>query len=249
MKIQILIGLIASVVSVGGAVYQGQLCDRWELETSERLEGFAQRLARVPTQIGPWTSTEVEVDEAQFKESKCNGVVSRAYQNSLTGELVSVYLVSGKAYHVTIHTPDWCYVAAGFEMDNDPANYAVQCKGVEPPPDFLWASFKKETEIETKDLRIFWSYTDDGQWTSPKLAKQLFARKPALYKVYLITQIEGRATELSKDPSVQFAKEFMPVVNDALFGDDDVSTADGSVDAVPAGESAAEAETSAEVDL
>lgn len=40
MKIQLLIGAIAGLAAVGGAIYQGRLCDRWSLHTPERLQAF-----------------------------------------------------------------------------------------------------------------------------------------------------------------------------------------------------------------
>ncbi len=221
MKMQILIGAIAVIAAVGGAVYQGRLCDRWTLETSEQLDSFTKRLDGVPKEIGDWQATDVEVNQKEFEASHCQGVVSRAYQNAVTGQVVNVYLVSGKAYHVTSHSPDWCYVAAGFEMQDPPANYSVKCRDLPVDPDFLTTLFYKETPTETNRLRILWSYTDDGAWTAPKLAKQLFARKPALYKVYLITSIQDRPPLLAEDPGVLFAKEFIPAVNEVLFVPED----------------------------
>ena len=166
----------------------------------------------------------MEVNEEQFKESMCNGVVSRLYRHAVTGDEVSVFLVSGKSYHITIHTPDWCYVAAGFEMRRNPINYSVECPDVVENPDFRTAVFYKDTPTETNRLRILWSYTEDGRWTSPKLAKQLFGHKPALYKVYLITSIGESAPSMSEEPSVEFAKVFIPTINKVLFPND--ATAD-----------------------
>ena len=223
MKMQILIGTIAIIAVVGGAFYQGRLCDRWTLETSEQLESFTKRLDGVPIVIGDWEATEVAVDQEEFEASHCQGVVSRAYRHSVTGQVVNVYLVSGKAYHVTIHTPDWCYVAAGFEMQDDPANYSVKCRDLPVDPDFLTTLFYKETPTETNRLRILWSYSYDGRWRAPKLAKQLLARKPALYKVYLISEIHDRTDppDLAEDASVLFAKEFIPAINQVLFATED----------------------------
>ena len=59
MKMQILIGAIAIIAAVGGAVYQGRLCDRWTLGTSEQLESFTKRLDGVPQEVGAWRATEV----------------------------------------------------------------------------------------------------------------------------------------------------------------------------------------------
>ena len=226
MKITILISVLAAITSIAGAVYQGRFCDRWTVETSEQLNLFAERLASVPTEFGAWSSVEVPVNEEQFKASKCNGCVSRKYTHAVTGQSATIFLVSGKAYHITIHTPDWCYVAAGYEMNGDPSNYAFDVKGLSARPEFLHADFRKETSTETTRLRILWSYSEDSVWTAPKLAEHLFASKPALYKLYIISELEGSAPAMSEDDTVAFAKDFLPVVNDVLFPVDSPATVD-----------------------
>lgn len=214
-----------AVVVVISAVYQGFITDRWANDVTERLNVFTERLEKtpgIPKEIGSWVATDTESDEAQFRASGCHGKISRIYENTITGDRISVYFVSGKAYHVTIHTPDWCYVAAGYEMENDPRNYEIQDVPGMPAPEMLTAKFKKVTPTETTQLRILWSYTEDGKWTAPGSAKYAFVGKPALYKVYFIRSIEGVApTGLEQDPIVEFAREFLPVANAALFPDAD----------------------------
>ena len=213
-KIQIGFAFVVAAVTVAGALVQGKLTDRWSNEVSDRLETFSTRLVGVPTEIGGWTSHEVPVDEEQFKASNCHGVISRAYKRG--DDEVTAFLVSGKGYHVTIHTPDWCYVAAGYEMDNQPASYSFDVPGI-PRPEFLNASFTKVTPTETTRLRILWSYSEDGTWTAPRLAKYSFAGKPALYKVYLIRRVSSEVPPLGEDPIVAFAKEFLPAISPSLF--------------------------------
>ena len=219
MKTQIIFAVLAAATAVAGGLHQGKLCDRWSLEVTKELTAFNERIKNVPRQIGDWASIDSPVDEKQFAASHCTGLVSRVYKHARTGQEVSLYLVSGKAFHVTLHTPDWCYVAAGYEMQAKPSNYAgVKIEGI-PDPDFLNTIFYKETPTLTRKLRILWTYSLDGHWTAPKLAEHRFAGKPALYKVYLITELDGPAPAMSEDPAVAFAKDFFPVVNPILFQD------------------------------
>ena len=216
-KNQLIFLAIVVLVTVGGAYRQGILTDRWSNEVSERLQTFTNHLDGVPKQIGNWVSEDTPVNEDQWKASNCHGRISRVYQNTATGDVVNVFLVSGKGYHVTIHSPDWCYVAAGYEMDKDPDTFSFDVPSV-PAPEFLNAMFKRVTPTETRQIRILWGYSDDGKWTSPKLAKYSFASKPALYKVYLISEIrDGVVPNLTEDPTVNFAREFLPTVNNILF--------------------------------
>lgn len=215
---QIIFAVVVALVTVVGAYTQGKITDRWENEISQELETFTLRLEDVPTQIGNWISEEVPVDEAQFKASNCHGRVSRTYRNAVTGEAVNIFLTSGKGYHVTIHTPDFCYVAAGYEMGNEPQNYRVNdVPEMSPEPEFLNTLFKKVTPTETTHLRILWSYTADGMWTAPKLAKYSLGTKDALYKLYLISEIGDGVPPIGEDPTVAFAKEFLPAINKVMF--------------------------------
>lgn len=211
----IMVGVVV-LLTIGGAYTQGRMTDRWSNEVSQRLEKFTTKLDGVPTQFGNWISEEMPVDEAQFKESNCHGRVSRLYKNTITGEQVNVFLVSGKGYHCTIHTPDYCYVAAGYETLKAPTNYSVDVPGV-GKSEFLNAMFRKVTATETTQLRILWTYSKDGKWSAPKFAKYTLGNEPALYKIYLITQQTQDGRPVEQDPSVEFAKEFFPVLEQVLF--------------------------------
>lgn len=213
-KMQLILAAVIAVVTIGGALTQGRITDRWGDEVSARLAEFTARFDGVPTQIGDWVSTETEVNEEQFAASHCHGRISRVYVNS-KGDRVNVFLVSGKSLHVTQHSPDWCYVAAGYEMRRDPSVYGFEVDGV-PRPEFLNADFQKVTSTATTKLRILWSYSEDGKWSASKLATYAFAGKPALYKVYLISDLVN-GTTLADDPTVAFAKDFFPAINPILF--------------------------------
>ena len=104
-------------------------------------------------------------------------------------------------------------------MEKDPINYTFDVPGI-PKPEVLTAKFKKVTPTETTQLRILWSYSEDGKWTAPSFAKYAFAGKPALYKVYFIRSISSSIASLSEDPAVEFASEFLPAIHDVLFPQD-----------------------------
>jgi hypothetical protein len=217
MKTELLAGIIALVAIAAATLYHGKKSDRWGQTTSERLDDFTNRLKDVPIQIGDWVGTDTEVDQEQFKQTHCTGCVQRLYRNRETGAEVSAYLVSGTARHITIHTPDWCYVAAGFDMEGKPTNYAVDCPTLPANPEFLTTTFIKQDPTNTYRLRIFWSYSDDGKWEGPKWAKPAYAGKPALYKLYMIVTLPEGGRPLNEDPAVEFAKQLMPVLNSVLF--------------------------------
>jgi hypothetical protein len=217
MKIELLAGVVALAVIAGATLFHGKTSDRWSQTTTAELVEFTERLSDVPFEIGDWVGVDTEIDQEQFKRTHCTGCVQRLYRHRETGAEVSAYLVAGTARHITIHTPDWCYVAAGFDMESKPIHYSVDCPSLETNPEFLTTTFIKQDPIDTYRLRILWSYSDDGKWEGPKWAKPTYAGRPALYKLYLIASLPDGGRPIHEDPIIDFAKQLMPVLNGVLF--------------------------------
>lgn len=215
---KILMVTVALTVIVIGTYYEGLLSERWNRNTSEKLNLFTERMKDVPRNFGDWeTKEDTELDPREFKISNCTAYVSRVYRHRETNKEVSVFVVSGTARHVTIHTPDWCYQGAGFEMESEPGPYVIDCGPGIPHAEFATTTFIKEDPTQTQHIRIFWSYSDDGVWEGPTWPKTHFAGRPALFKVYLITPIEGRDRTREKSASLGFAKRFLPELNRIFF--------------------------------
>ena len=182
---------------------------------SELLTQFTENMETVPASFNNWKSEDSPLSPEEFERTDCTAYVSRNYTNTSTAKQVSVYSVVGTARHVTIHSPDWCYVGAGFTMENQPQPYIIQIDGENH--EFTTATFSKNSNEGLKRLRIFWSYTEDGTWHGPSSPKSYFAGKPALCKVYLITSISPDDKDIDGDPSIGFAKEFMPLITKELL--------------------------------
>ena len=232
-RIQLVILGVAAAIIIGSAGVHGVMTDRWVAQHSEKLTGYSARIADVPTEFGDWTSQAEEIPPDEFKASGCDAYFSRGFVNSVTGDVISVFLVSGRGYHVTIHTPQFCYKAAGFNQAKDQVAYEFEAPGMPEKHEVVHALFKKDTPQETQHLRILWTYTVDGTWRSPKLAKYTYGREPAMYKMYLVRSVLKGVPEIGDDPAVDFAKEFLPLLNQALFPSSDDSE---EVGAIPAAE-------------
>jgi hypothetical protein len=206
--------VIAVLLIAGGTAYQGKVTDRWMPQDSELLQAFTTRLENVPAEFDDWSSVETPLTEKEFEATNCTNYKSRLYKHDPSGADVSVYLVVGTARHVTIHTPDWCYVGAGYEMEGDPQPFNLELDS--EIHEFTTATFRKESTEGVNRLRIFWSYSNDGKWLGPSWPKTYFAGKPALCKVYLITNIDEEE-DVVDSPSIQFAKTFLPILNESMF--------------------------------
>ena len=138
------LAVIATVVIAIGTLYQAKYSERWAPLSSEELEQFTSHVERLPRVLGDWTGKDdPPIEEDVWKRTNCTAYVSRVYQNAKTGKQVSLYLVSGAAKHITIHSPDWCYVGAGFKLQGDIENHVIKMpsgSGMEDP-EFATAVF------------------------------------------------------------------------------------------------------------
>lgn len=200
------------------AIYEGFKTDRWEKADPEEVAHFAERLKSVPTAFGDWVSTPVEVDERQNKAAGIAGQFTRNFRNKVTGDEISVFLVCGPSRDMIIHSPDQCYVAAGFKLDGEDRRETVAAPS--GPAEFFNARFVKQETLEKVQLEILWSWSYAGVWEAPSVTRMHYAGKPALYKVYAIHKVVGQNAKASKESAnVTFLKEFLPKLDQALFQD------------------------------
>ena len=213
---------IATVLIVCGMLYQGKQTDRWVNQNSALLSQFTVNLPELPREIAGWSSVDTPLSDKEFERTDCTSYVSRIYTDARSAQEVSMYSVVGTARNVTIHSPDWCYVGAGFVMEGDAKPFNIHIDGKDH--EFTTATFRKQEQTGLKRLRIFWSYTDDGEWLAPSWPKSYFGGRPALCKIYLITPIDEREDAIQESPSIAFAKVLIPALNTELFREPPMET-------------------------
>jgi hypothetical protein len=202
--------LTAMVAVLACGVVHGIWTDRWHITDEPGMS--AAKLARVPLTVGDW-----EGQKADGKQGKdMAGSLFHLYTNRLTGKKVTLFIVCDRPGKVSIHTPDVCYGAVGFEVMT-PIKYSLRLpEGAEPAT--LWtARFRKTTATETSELRIFWGWNAGEGWQAQDEPRTAFARFPALYKLYLIREKSSGEESLEEDPCVDLMKQLLPELRRALF--------------------------------
>ncbi len=196
---------------IAGGTIHGLWTDRWNW--SDEPGASAARLSQVALNLEDWRGEDLEVKDA--KQGGVAGCLSRRYVNQRDGRAVTVFLVCGRPGPVSVHTPDVCYVATGYEMlspsrCNGPADGA--------PPAELWtAQFRKSEATDLTYLRIFWSWNGTGVWQAPDDPRRSFAGQQALYKMYLIREMASPDEPLESDPCLELMKQLLPELQRALF--------------------------------
>jgi hypothetical protein len=214
---------------VGLTIVQARMTDRLA-GANVTAEQRAELLKNVPKNIGDWKGTDLPIDEAVKKTAGAVGAVSRQYRNARTGEVVDLWLIVGHGRAISAHTPDICYRSSGFSARaSENSVYPMMMEDESSVP-FLTNTFFREDVTGRRLVRVFWSWYNtenkdhEGKvvWEAPSNSRWYFGNTRALYKMYFTSQMRDQAETAEQSPCVGFAKEFIPVVNEALkevYGD------------------------------
>lgn len=212
--------ILMTALPIGAAVllmgvscyYQGIWSERWG-EFPE-LQIYADQLAAIPQRFGEWEGEQdEETDERIMKISGAAGQLSRVYKNA-AGERVRVMIMCARFRDVFYHTPDRCYPAAGFEMQNEQQHVVFEVADGQDAQ-FFTATFLKSEPTGTHAERGYWTWTADGEWIAPTNEKLTFAGERALYKLYVFGSVDERGGA-QHDYCEDFIRAFIPVLNTAL---------------------------------
>jgi len=190
-------------------------------------EQRALLLKKVPIDFGDWHGQDMPIDPQVREKAGAVGAVSRIYRNSRTGEVVDLWLIVGHSRDVSFHTPDVCYPGQGFTArasENSLYPMVFDEKQKEGTP-FLTNTFFRESDVTGHTLeRVFWAWYNpenpqhEGKvvWEAPSNARWHFGNARSLYKMYFRSQMRDTKETAEASACVRFARDFMPIVNNAL---------------------------------
>jgi len=174
----------------------------------------AARLGQVATDLGEWHGEPLE--QAPRQMEPISGYLYRRYTNQRTGVVVVVALICGQPGPVSIHTPDVCYGASGYEVAPH-AKYTLPASGDTPAADFWTSQLRKTQAASQTNLRIFWSWTSSGNWQIADNPRLAFAHLPVLFKLYVIRDLSSSSEPLEDDPSLDLLRQLLPELQHKVF--------------------------------
>ncbi len=184
---------------------------------SDQLDAAAARVAEVPHKVGDWHAQDEAVDDSLFDNAGAKTHWTRLYVNQRTHESVLAILMCGRAGRMAVHTPEVCYRGAGFELPGEATVYEIKGDTGQESARFFTAQFIKKAGNPTK-LRLYWAWNARGQWEASPSPRWQFRGEPFLYKLYVSRTLnEPIGGKAAVDPTAQFLREFVPMVNRALF--------------------------------
>jgi hypothetical protein len=202
--------LISCIALIACGIVHGFWTDRWQKPAE--TAAAAARLEEVPMQIGDWAGERTKVDPRQIGE--VDGCVKFAYKKrGTTGPYVSIALVCGRPGPVSIHTPQACYTAIGFEVGEPRRVTAPDGKA-----EFWTADAVKKKLSEETRLRLYWGWNAGPGWTAPEDARMHFTGHcQVLHKLYVLRELGGSNESADDDPCLEFMGVLLPALQKTLF--------------------------------
>jgi hypothetical protein len=209
----LLLVIAALTVAVDGYVH-GLWTNRWE--NSPELEQALARLGRVPLTVGEWRGQELKLKAREVEQAGFAGYLLRRYQRH-DGSAVTVLLACGRAGPLSVHTPETCYLGAGYTLSAQPAGHAPAADQLSRPAAFWKARFSKQERGVPVHTRVFWSWHARGAWQAPDSPRLTFAGLPAVHKLYLTCEMPGADERHADALCAEFLGLLLPELEKALF--------------------------------
>lgn len=208
----------ATLTAIAVLLVSGIVC-RQLAGNTDQLEAAAARVLAVPGVVGDWRAQDEPVDESLFDNAGARGYWTRLYVHQRTHESVLVILMCGRPGRMAVHTPEVCYRGAGYELPGEATAYEL--KGApgqgQGSARFFTAQFTKKAATPT-NLRLYWAWNARGQWEASPSPRWQFRGEPFLYKLYVSRTLNEPSNEKSAaDPTTEFLRQFVPVLNRTLF--------------------------------
>jgi hypothetical protein len=217
--------MLGVLVIVGLSIPQFIMTDRLSGQ-NVTAEQRAKPLEKIPMNIGDWRGEDMAVDPVVLETAGAVGAVSRVYRNVRTGEIVDLWLIVGHAKDIVRHTPNICYRGSGFEARAREDSVYPLVEGDETKATFLTNTFYKEDSLTGRTLkRVFWTWYNPDEdenegkvvWEGAKNIRRRAGNTRGLYKMYFTGNMKDSMETTEQSACMQFAREFLPVVNKALL--------------------------------
>jgi len=158
--------------------------------TLDRAKGSPFPLEELPLTLGDWDGRVHEFDPHIARATGSTDIVLRNYVNRKTGASVDLIVLYGPAVDVWVHTPEQCYPAAGYDLDEDPSDYEV--KTAVGRSRFRSLVYKKDQGGSTERQEVYYAWLFGGRWTPDLDSAKRIERTPSLYKIQLARLLADR---------------------------------------------------------
>lgn len=212
------------LLMAGGFVH-GKWTGRWQVRD---LTHVAARVHQIPEQIGDWICIEEgSISQAELQMAELHSYTMRHYRNQRTGATVTMLLMCGPTGPVAVHPPTACYEGRGYRQTGDVSLHRVAFRQHSSAPNsetltsgshqLMTAQFVKPGRANQKKARIFWSWSSDGNWSTPASPRVEFAGREFLFKLYVTQEAHELQTPDGTTPPEVFLNDLLPELRRTVF--------------------------------
>jgi hypothetical protein len=214
--------LLLVCVTVGVLIVTGLISGRWTYRWTNydeaQIDDAANKVYRVPLTVGRWSGSDVVESKSTLPEEIVGRNIIRNYVNQNNGMAVTLFLTCGPTRPMWYgHLPTECYPGAGYKLCGSTYKQMLSLGAEAVPASFQVATFSMADEASTVPLRVFWSWSGDGNWQVPDNPNKTFAHYPYLYKIYIIRRLLKEDEPVDGDPCMEFAKVLLPELKKSMF--------------------------------
>jgi hypothetical protein len=207
--------LTALTVVLATGLVHGLWTQRWS--NGGDLGAARARLEHVPLTLGDWHGTALELDAATLARAEVAGYFWRRYLHQGDGRTVTALVLCGRFGPLSVHTPEVCYGAIGFQPMEPPQRVAVPLGPSDKPAEVWTARFEKQGPVP-EYLRVFWGWSAGDGWQAPDNPRFTFRAAPVLYKLYVVREMARPDEPLDGDGGVALLRRLVPVLDAAFAG-------------------------------
>jgi hypothetical protein len=200
--------VLALAVLVLSGVVHGMWTNRWSVPGEADGKNL---LAGISQDVGDWKPGDFQkINPAEIPpNTRCD---SREFTWLKNGKRATVSITSGSPAAVAVHTPDVCFLGAGWKLRGPVVRQSVALPGG-VTGSFWVGDFTKTTATSTDSVRVRWSWSADGNWVAPDYPRWVLARAPILYKLYVVHSLAEEEDLTHADPYRKFVADLLPALS------------------------------------
>lgn len=212
MNLKIMHLIIFSGFLVVSGLVHGVCSNRWSSLAGGEGKDLLENL---DGDVGDWRPGDVLcINPAEIAEKTvCH---SRRFMPLKLGQPMVVSVTSGGPGVVAVHTPDVCYLGAGYKLKGEVSRQEISFGDDGKIASFWTADFIKTTALGSESVRVRWSWTADGKWEAPDYPRLEYARVQMLYKLYIVQPLSEDDNFSRGDPYRKFIADLIPRLNRQL---------------------------------
>ncbi len=212
MRMRLRPALAAAVVLAVTGLCHGIRTDRWGVCT-ELVEATA-RLQRIPLAVGEWEGKPYSLDERELRVAQVSGHRAMQFVHRVSAQKATLMVLCGRPGAISSHTPDICFEGQGFRMQSAPVRQAVRASDGSSA-EFWTAPFVRAGSAP-QQVRVWWAWGTAGEWRAVEPPRLVFALRPVLYKMYVISPIPGPEQSPQDNAATKLIAAILPPIRSTL---------------------------------